>query len=107
MLSSGRQALGGHGLEPGESPQRGSLRLEMLEKRQMMAGDVDLLFTDGAGQAASDSVATASDDSSTTNRTPSGEPAVDLVQFAQDLDAAGVEFYGADWCPACTDQKDL
>jgi hypothetical protein len=33
--------------------------------------------------------------------------APDLVAFAKALDAAGVIFYGADWCPICTSQKNL
>ncbi len=32
---------------------------------------------------------------------------VDKVKFAQDLTAAGVKFYGAVWCPFCTEQKQL
>jgi cyclophilin family peptidyl-prolyl cis-trans isomerase len=34
-------------------------------------------------------------------------PAQDLVAFAKALTAAGVKFYGADWCPVCTAQKAL
>lgn len=36
-----------------------------------------------------------------------GEPAPDLVAFAKALAAAGVKFFGADWCPHCTNQKEL
>lgn len=32
---------------------------------------------------------------------------IDKVKFAQDLAAAGVKFYGAVWCPFCTEQKQL
>ena len=33
--------------------------------------------------------------------------APDLVQFAKDIAASGAVFYGAAWCPHCTDQKEL
>ena len=36
-----------------------------------------------------------------------GEAAVDLVGFAKALAASGTTFYGAAWCPACRQQKDL
>ena len=36
-----------------------------------------------------------------------GEAAVDLVGFAKALAASGTTFYGAAWCPACKQQKDL
>ncbi len=32
---------------------------------------------------------------------------VDLVGFAQALAASGTRFFGAAWCPACTEQKEL
>ena len=36
-----------------------------------------------------------------------GEPEQDLAQFAKDLTAAGVKYYGAPWCSHCTEQKEL
>jgi len=36
-----------------------------------------------------------------------GEDAADLVEFAKALQQAGVRYFGADWCPFCTDQKEL
>jgi large repetitive protein len=36
-----------------------------------------------------------------------GDEAQDLVAFAQALTASGAKLYGADWCPFCTDQKNL
>ncbi|KAA1259161.1 putative peptidyl-prolyl cis-trans isomerase [Rubripirellula obstinata] len=95
------------GLKAPADAKRGRLLLESLEQRQLMAGDMDLLFTD-ANPAANP--ATLSNDSSNTLQVASaaeGEAAPDLVQFARDLAAAGVDFYGADWCPACTQQKEL
>lgn len=97
-------------------PRRGGLMLETLERRQLMAGDMDLLCTDpaagagGTGGVVSQSQGATSSltpSSLTTTTTPEGEAAPDLQQFAEDLAAAGVVFYGADWCPACTVQKEL
>jgi cyclophilin family peptidyl-prolyl cis-trans isomerase len=81
--------------------------LESLEKRQMLAGDTDLLFTDGV-----DVVHTSVAPAETSTSLPvegqaEGEPEPDLVQFAKDLTAAGAQFFGAAWCPACTAQKQL
>lgn len=90
------------------SAKRGRLLLEALENRQLMAGDVDLFATDGGVTTMEGPTNLSGFDASTaTNRTPQGEPGMDLVQFAIDLDAALVRFYGANWCPACTEQKDL
>ena len=89
-----------------ESPRRGRLLLETLERRQLLAGDVDLLSTDTthvqpANDAAQENL------SLIVNGEAQGEPAPDLQQFAIDLADAGVIFYGAEWCPACTQQKEL
>ncbi|MEM9586346.1 MAG: peptidylprolyl isomerase, partial [Planctomycetota bacterium] len=85
-------------------PKRGRLLLESLESRQLLAGDVDLLATDGSPQP---SPQPAAESSLVLTTQAEGEPANDLVQFAKDLDSAGVRFYGANWCPACTQQKEL
>ncbi len=88
-----------------DDPRRGRLLLESLEQRQLLAGDIELLFTDGStdpGLPAAESSA-----SSQSLIQGEGEPAPDLVQFAKNLVAARVEFYGAAWCPFCTEQKEL
>ncbi len=85
------------------TPRRGRLLLERLESRQMMAGDVDLWATQGVDTDSSMSATSAW--MSTTQ--PEGEAAQDLVGFARALADAGVLFYGAAWCPACTQQKEL
>ncbi len=36
-----------------------------------------------------------------------GEPANDLVAFAKALADSGTRFFGAAWCPFCTEQKEL
>jgi len=80
------------------------LLLEQLESRQMMAGDVDMLFT----SSAPDTSAFANEPAIvSTNTTPEGEQAPDLVAFAKALTDAGVTYYGAAWCSVCTSQKQL
>ncbi len=88
---------------------RGRLLLEALESRQMLAGDVEFMFTDGQDGAPPTSVETTSTshDSLPVTTQAEGEAAPDLVQFAKDLEAAEVTFFGAGWCPACTEQKEL
>lgn len=84
---------------------RGRLLLEPLESRQMMAGDVEFLST------SVDSTTTQSTSSFTqfdsSNLTAEGEAANDLVAFARALDQAGVTYFGAAWCPFCTQQEEL
>ncbi len=91
--------------------QRGPLRLETLERRQLLAGDVELLFTGAEGLPVEDFSAhsSASSDSAALPivQQGEGEAAPDLVQFAKNLASAGVEFFGAHWCPACTQQKQI
>lgn len=86
---------------------RGQLLLESLEKRQMLAGDSDLLFTEGAGPIDTSVSAAETFDALPSSTLAEGQPAPDLVQFAKDLTAAGVDFFGAGWCPACKIQKEL
>ncbi len=92
------------------SADRGRLLLETLEGRQMMAGDVSMWFTDPAPTTADDvsSVTdTTASDRGSSSVAPEGEAGVDLVELAKHLDQEGFEFYGAAWCPACTQQKQL
>ncbi len=77
-------------------PKRGRLLLESLEQRQLLAGDMDLLFTDGNPQPET----AAETGGLQVAGQAEGELAPDLVQFAKDLADAGVEFFGAEWCPA-------
>lgn len=86
-----------------EVTSRGRLLLETLEKRQLMAGDVDLFATDGVGAAET----THQTPPVIAGRTAEGESAPDLVAFAELLDQAGARFYGGDWCEFCRQQKEL
>jgi cyclophilin family peptidyl-prolyl cis-trans isomerase len=85
---------------------RGRLLLESLEPRQLLAGDVELSFTDGVDTSFNETVETTSTLQVTSQA--EGELVNDLVAFAQLLAAdPDVVFYGAHWCPACTLQKEL
>lgn len=91
-------------------PRRG-LQLETLEGRQMLAGDVELFSTAGADTPVDQSVfqqgnAQAQGETAQ-GEAVQGEPSPDLVAFAKLLKDQGVVFYGADWCPHCTEQKEL
>ncbi|MGI9470361.1 MAG: Ig-like domain-containing protein, partial [Rubripirellula sp.] len=92
------------GSEEQTDPKRGRLLLETLEQRQLMAGDLELLFTDGVPDTSDQAAET---DGLQAAGQGEGELAPDLVQFAKDLVDAGVQFFGAEWCPACTAQKEL
>ncbi|TWU10459.1 Ig-like domain-containing protein [Allorhodopirellula heiligendammensis] len=92
------------------SADRGRLLLETLEGRQMMAGDVSMWFTDPAPTAADDvsnMTDSTANDRGSSSIAAAGESPVDLVELAKHLDQEGFEFYGAAWCPACTQQKQL
>ncbi|NND99557.1 MAG: tandem-95 repeat protein [Pirellulaceae bacterium] len=95
--------------DQGDGPRgtnRGRLLLESLERRQLLAGDVDLFATDpGVDNTAGDTAAVST--SSDLFGVAQGEQVNDLVQFAQELADAGVIFYGAAWCPVCTQQKEI
>ncbi len=94
------------------------IRFEPLEGRQLMAAD---FFSSAAwyanyGPAQDDhswmyySSYQAGDSSSLVaegEEEGEGEDAANLVEFAKALAQAGVRFYGADWCPLCTEQKEL
>ncbi|WP_442511016.1 Ig-like domain-containing protein [Novipirellula sp. SH528] len=94
------------------SAKRGRLLLESLEQRQLMAGDVELMSTDGASDQTLSNIASqtgniASQTGSSVSRAAEGELKADLVAFAKALNQADVIMYGAEWCPACTEQKQL
>ncbi len=88
-----------------DNAKRGRLLLESLEPRQLLAGDVELSFTDGVDTSVDEAAETTSTLQVTSQA--EGELVNDLVAFAQALTDAGVIFYGAHWCPACTLQKEF
>lgn len=105
IISQARRALASLiGIADDQSPRRGRLLLEQLESRQMMAGDTDMLFTSGVPVSTTSSTQSATFANTTSAE---GEAAPDLVAFAKALADAGVKYYGAAWCPACTEQSQL
>ena len=84
------------------------IHFEPLESRQLMAAD----FYDAASLAAASSFSPANAPVQVVSMNSSslvgeGEDAQNLVEFAKALKQAGVKFFGADWCPFCTEQKTL
>lgn len=96
--------------------QRRWLRIEALESRRLLAGD-GWMWTASPGPPWEWSSAAAPAETlvSTTDHAfeqvgslqAEGEPANDLVQFAKNLAAAGVKFFGADWNAPSNQQKSL
>jgi len=105
FVSKARRALASLLWDMSEkSPRRGRLLLEQLEGRQLMAGDMDMLFTSGVPNIPS----TTSTSVFSNSTQAEGEAAPDLVAFARLLrDSGQVTFFGAEWCPFCTQQKQL
>ncbi len=66
-----------------ENPRRGRLLLEQLEQRQLMAGDTEMLFTDGVAATFSNSSNNAGVYAAATSA--EGEAGPDLVAFAKEL----------------------
>ena len=99
------------GVLPGSANHKARpIRFEPLESRQLMAAD----FFDAASMAAASTVTTTNTPAqfnsapmSTVGLVGEGEDASNLVEFAKALQQAGVRFFGADWCPFCTEQKAL
>jgi cyclophilin family peptidyl-prolyl cis-trans isomerase len=99
-----------------------TIRFEPLESRQLMAADFfeaaskpygestdTSLYSDNSFMLAATSsrpIASQSGEGEGTSQAE-GQPDDDLVAFAQALTDAGVLFFGAAWCPACTEQKRL
>ncbi len=73
-----------------------SVKLESLENRALMAGDLISPYLGSAYVGMS-----------TAGLTAEGEAAPDLVAFAKAIKDSGAIFYGAYWCPHCLAQKEL
>ena len=109
------RALLGRVLSDYDSREVRRINFEPLESRQLMASD----FFDSTSLAA-DSLSIATKTSGYAyysqfsnlqaegeGDSGEGEDAPNLVEFAKALTQAGVRFFGADWCPICTQQKEL
>ena len=95
-----------------------TMRMEPLERRELLAADL-LLSLLGSSQTTGylppDGASTGQDTQSFQwseivgegESTPEAEAADDLVAFAKALAASGTKFYGAAWCIFCTEQKQL
>ncbi|MCA9126474.1 MAG: tandem-95 repeat protein [Planctomycetales bacterium] len=86
---------------------RRSILVEPLESRQLLAADgvLPLLgssYSAGPSGSTSGSVLAGEGELSA-----EGEDANDLVAFAKALADSGTRFFGAAWCPFCTEQKQL
>ena len=95
-------------LPVGGSRKQRPVHFEPLENRQLMAADFYQAAAMGASTLPSYSnSAQYSSAMSTEGLVGEGEDAPNLVEFARALSQAGVRFFGADWCPFCTEQKEL
>jgi cyclophilin family peptidyl-prolyl cis-trans isomerase len=92
------------------------IRFEPLERRELMANDFyqaaseqsqSLLAQQFAASASEFAATQAGISNSGLVAEGEATAATDLVAFAKALTAAGAKFFGADWCPLCTDQKNL
>jgi cyclophilin family peptidyl-prolyl cis-trans isomerase len=93
-----------------------AILVEPLETRQVMAGDGFMALLGSSYHATYDQdthSSAATQDLSGAALTgegelaAEGEPANDLVAFAKALTDSGTRFFGAAWCPFCTEQKEL
>lgn len=98
-------------LEDGSPRATRPIHFEPLETRQLMASD---FFSSASGysnaldsSAFGDSAYYQGSTMNTSSLVGEGEDAPNLVEFAKALQQAGVRFFGADWCPLCTEQKNL
>ena len=87
--------------------------VEPLETRQLLAGDAFEAFLGSnqlgldeslLGDSNSGLVAEGEGDGGLVGE---GEDQIDLVALANAITQAGTRFFGAAWCPFCTEQKEL
>ncbi|MFK7737831.1 MAG: tandem-95 repeat protein [Pirellulaceae bacterium] len=91
-----------------QSPIQRKAILEPLETRQLLAGDAFMALLGSAHEPVDLPVDSAPSGLQAEGElVAEGEPAPDLVAFAQALTDSGTQFFGAAWCPFCTEQKEL
>ncbi len=84
------------------------IRFEPLEGRQLMAGDTfNSLYPTSSLDDDRDFLNANTPSMNVGSLVGEGEAQDDLVAFAKALRDAGVQFFGAAWCPFCTEQKNL
>lgn len=99
---------------------RRAFGFESLENRNLLAGDLFSSLELGSADSAPAALGASSvaplaeanevavfQTSAAATQRAEGEAAPDLVAFAKALTAAGVKYYGADWCAHCNSQKAL
>jgi cyclophilin family peptidyl-prolyl cis-trans isomerase len=88
---------------------RRSILVEPLEGRQLLAGDgfMALLGTSSYENHQNSNIANTGQLLGEGELVGEGEDAIDLVAFAKALADSGTRFFGAAWCPFCTEQKQL
>lgn len=90
---------------------RRPILVEPLETRQLMASDGFMALLGSSYHEIHGSTAPQESDFGSLagegESAGEGEPANDLVAFAKALTDSGTRFYGAAWCPFCTQQKQL
>ncbi len=89
-----------------QAPKSRAIRFEPLETRELMASDFYAGTNLGSANNGTSNYLSSSGQVSSSSQAE-GHAAQDLVAFAKALTAAGVKFYGADWCPICNQQKAL
>lgn len=99
-------------------PRRRPMLVEPLETRQLLAADSFMALLGSSYQQQGgqpDPAYTPAQTSAQSNADQpviaaligEGEPAEDLVAFAKALTDSGTRYFGAAWCPHCTEQKNL
>lgn len=95
----------------GKAIQSRSILVEPLESRQLLAGDSFMALLGSANPGASLQNDAPQDFSGSLaaegELVGEGEDAIDLVALAKALTDSGARFFGAAWCPFCTEQKEL
>lgn len=97
------------------APKRRAILVEPLETRQLLAADGFMALLGSSYNDIHDASVPQSSNLSFNSGSllgegelsAEGEPANDLVAFAKALTDSGTRFFGAAWCPFCTEQKQL
>ncbi|GIW98701.1 MAG: peptidyl-prolyl cis-trans isomerase [Pirellulaceae bacterium] len=99
--SNGRERLGND--SRGTRP----IVVEPLERRELLAADLFTWMVGSLHEPAASSDLYAAPLVGEGEMVAEGEAAPDLVAFAKALADSGTRFFGAAWCPFCTEQKEL
>ncbi|RMF43264.1 MAG: hypothetical protein D6753_05665, partial [Planctomycetota bacterium] len=81
--------------------------MEPLERRELLAADPFTWMVGSLHDAEAQPDLAGSSLVGEGESSAEGEAAPDLVAFAKALTDSGTRFFGAAWCPFCTQQKEL